>query len=206
MKLKSLITLILVLPIFMGVSCQKKMFEFTSNVNLNKTFVVSEDGSFLKIQTISDNEIRNLLDDLPKDAKVTDVTVSSLSVRIIPQADNGVKFLTLAGSIEDTKSKDGLFLGAEYPVPLIGVNAPFVGINNLIAGGLSKARANIKDIIMKNQFGDFELILEGTPKFIGNKLRLNVQVRIAIQIEYQQCVEVWDYLDAGEECTLESEN
>ncbi len=73
----------------------------------------------------------------------------------------------------------------------------------------SKARNKIKNRIMQNEFGNFELILEGVPTLDGipiiggSRLLIDIQVRFEVQIEYQQCIDVWDYLESGEECTIE---
>lgn len=202
MKFKNLIYLILILPILMGGSCQKRMFEFTANANLDKIFVVDESSTFTLDETITADEIRKFLDDLPKDAKVTDVNISTLSVKISPQEGNQVSVLSLSGEIRDLESSELLFSPADYPVPLVGVDVAFFGLNSLIANGIGKMKRKIQRIIMENEFGSFELILNGSPKVGGSRLVVDIHVRVSIQIEYQQCVEVWDYIDAGEDCTL----
>jgi len=202
MKFKNLIYLILILPILMGGSCQKRMFEFTANANLNKVFAVDESSTFNMVEIVTSDEIRNFLDDLPEDANVTDVKINTLSVRVAPQAGNTVSFLNLGGEIRDFESSEVIFSPAEYPVPLVGVDYAFIGLNSIIEAGISKLKRKIQKIIMENDFGNFELVLNGSPKVGGSRLVVDITVRISIQIEYQQCVEVWDYIDAGEECTL----
>lgn len=204
MNLRKLLYFILIVPFIMGGSCQKRKFEFTSNAFLNKTYNLDKTGTFTEFASVSDNEIRSFLDDLPEDAEVTDVTIKALSMRVTPISGNQISAISLTGLVVDAQSSEPIFVFEDYPVVLSAVNAPLVGLNNLIADGLADARKNIKDIIMGNKFGSFQLGLEGIPRSLlgGNRFVADVHIRISIQIEYEQCIEVWDYLDSGADCDL----
>ena len=200
--IKNIIFLVALLPILMGGSCEKRLFEFTSNAFLNKVYNLDKTGTFTEFATVSDSEIRSFLDDLPEDAKVTDVTVKALSMKVTPTSANTVTGLTLTGLVIDAQSSEPIFSFEDFPVPLAGVNVPFIGLNNVIAAGINKAKNKIKNIIMGNEFGSFQLALEGVPRLGGSRFVADVHVRISIQIEYKQCIEVWDYLESGADCDL----
>jgi len=202
MNLKKLLYFILIIPFIMGGSCQKRKFEVTANAFLNKVYNIDRDGSFTEFATISDREIRSFLDGLPKDAKITEVTIKALSMKVTPNSANEVTGLSFTGLVVDAQSSEPIFGFEDYPVPLAGVNFPLVGLNNVIAAGISKARSKIEGIIMENEFGDFQLALEGVPRLGGSRFVADVHIRISIQIEYEECREVWEYLDGGEECDL----
>ena len=44
-----------------------------------------------------------------------------------------------------------------------------------------------------------EVIIEVFTNTPGDRLQVDLDVRVAIQIEYEQCIEVWDFLEAGGE-------
>ena len=126
-----LLYIILILPILMGGSCEKRKFDFIGNAKLTKTVNVDITDSFSKTLIVSSSEIRKFLDDLPEDAIVTDVKIPSLSLRIIPRESNEVRLFSISGSITDEVSKKDLFSGANYQVPLIKPDS-FLGINTII--------------------------------------------------------------------------
>lgn len=202
MNLRKLLYFILIIPFIMGGSCQKRKFSFVGNTNLIKTVPVDITDSFTESLIIYDSDIRSFLDDLPDDAEVTDVKISSLSLKILPQTNNQAGLISLSATVDDNTSRENLFSVSEYSVPIAGATIPFVGVNSLIEKGLNKTRNKIKRIIMENEFGDLEVIVEGFTNTQGDRLSVNLDIRFAVQIEYDQCIDVWDYLDSGADCDL----
>lgn len=202
MKKRILIYLLALLPIIMGGSCEKRKYNFLSNVKLDKIYTFDNTGPFEKFRNIYDSDIRKFLDDLPKDAKVTDIKINALSLKIVPANGNDVSLVKISGGIAesiDDNNPQELFSGTDYPVPITGIAAQFININDIIAAGINKAKKKIKNYILKNEFGFFTLGIYTIP-VSGNRLVLDITLKIDIQIEYEQCIEVWDYVSGGEKC------
>ncbi|MBK7980251.1 MAG: hypothetical protein IPK06_09705 [Ignavibacteriae bacterium] len=202
MNKRILIYILVSLPILMGGSCEKRKYNFLSKVKMNKIYTFDNNGSYEKFAYISESDTRKFLDDLPKDAKVTDVKINSLSLKIIPGNGNDVGIVKLSGQLTentDDNNPQFIFTGNNYPVPVSGTAAMFVNINDLIEAGINKAKKKIKNYILKNEFGFFILGIQAQP-VSGNRLVLDITLNIDIQIEYEQCIEVWDYVSGGEKC------
>ncbi|GBD92277.1 hypothetical protein BMS3Abin04_03012 [bacterium BMS3Abin04] len=202
MNKKNIIYILLLLPILMG--CDKRLFKFQSNIDLAKLYTFDKTGPTQESATITEEQIRSALD-LPSDAKVTKVNIETLSLRIKLNDGNEATLLRIKGFINDASSNTKIWDVDQISPPIISPDASIfgqkIGINGLIETGINKLKSKIEGFIKRNDFGSFVINVEvDSSPFSGRRIAMDIEIVIQATIEYEQCVEVWDGLDAGEEC------
>lgn len=202
MNKKNIIYILLLLPILMG--CDKRLFKFQSNIDLAKLYTFDKTGPTQESATITEEQIRSAVD-IPSDAKVTKVNIETLSLRIRIKEGNEATSLRIKGFINDASSKTKIWDDDKISPPIISPDYTIlgkkIGINGLIESGINKLKSKIEGFIKQNDFGSFVLNVEvDSYPSSGNRIAMDIQIIIKATIEYEQCVEVWDGLDAGEEC------
>lgn len=203
---KGIICLLISLPFLMGGSCQKRKFSFVSNTNINTTYNVDETGSFTKIVVIHSSGIRKFLDDLPEDAVVTDVKINALKMSLDTRQGNTTTTLELAGLLGKFMGGPDMQLWYLEPGQISGAFGSIFSdlhINQVFREGINSLKSRLVEMIKMNDFGSIDFVLSGTPNSVNARTVADIHITVDIQIEYEQCIEVWDYLDGGAECDLE---
>jgi len=202
MNKKNIVYILLLLPILMG--CDKRLFKFQSNIDIAKVYTFDNTGPTRKSARIESEQIRSALD-LPSDAKVTKVNIETLSLRIKLNDGNEAKLLKIKGFIADLGDQRILWDVDQISPPIISPDASIfgskIGINGLIETGINKLKSKIEGFIKQNDFSSFLIYVEvDSSPFSGSRIAMDIEIIIKATIEYEQCVEVWNGLDAGEEC------
>ena len=91
-----------------------------------------------------------------------------------------------------------------YPVTLTGlinVDTPFIGLNDLIATGVSKLRGKLEGYAKNTDSGSFFIEVSGISVPSGQRVLVDLHLRVKATVKYDQCVEVPQLFSSGEECT-----
>jgi len=134
MNKKVTIIIVLLLPIFLGGSCESRLFKFQSNIEFAKVYTFDKVGPTKESAIINEEDIRSALD-LPSDATVTKVNIETLSLRIKLRNGNEAKLLKIKGFMDDGNNTK-LWEVDEISPPIIAPDAQLfgqkIGINGLI--------------------------------------------------------------------------
>jgi hypothetical protein len=200
MRKMALFVLLISLALFS--SCEKKLIEFTIDLNRTSVFTLDEtSGAFDESETITASDIRGALD-IPDDAEITDVDIEALSVSVVVREENEATSLRVNGSYVDQLGQGRMY--ENYLIPLegtVGVNTPFIGINNLLSEGISRLRGKIEAFIQNLDNQSFQIRVWGNSEPPGVRVSLDLHLRVKMTIKYKECVEVFKGLmDEGEDC------
>ncbi|MFQ6104838.1 MAG: hypothetical protein ACE5OP_11180 [Candidatus Glassbacteria bacterium] len=184
-------------------SCEKKMFEFTGGINQTKIFTLDEiSGNFSESKTITAAEILDNLD-VPSDARIKTVNVEALSLRVTVREDNEASLLTVSGSVVEQGGRSFLF--QDYALPIegaVGVDTPWVGLNALIATGISRLKGKLEGFIKGLDSQSFDISVSGASSPPGQRVALDLHLRVKITITYDQCVDVLKGAVGGRDCDI----
>lgn len=189
--------LLLVSAALLMCGCQKKLFHFVVPFKKVGVVPVNQMGAFAGYDRITAQEIRSALN-VPEDGVITGVDLESVQIRVRVLAGNEAKWLKLSGFVVDNGKPISLFENSS--VTLIAVNAPYIGLNALLAKGVAKLTEKINDHIKKVNSADIELGLYGDSDPAGQRIAVEIDFMITATIKYDQCVEVFDFI-GGEDCT-----
>jgi len=199
-RLKKVI-LFVVLPLFMSCSaCENKLFHFSVPFPVPHTFNIDDtDGTFSEVTTVTANDILDALD-LPSEDEICikSVSIRGISLKPVVGADNGASSVTVSGQV----SEDGSLLHAfqNYPLPLpTGLATEFV-VDQLIEAGINRIRGKIEGFILGLDSQSFNIVFSGDSSPAGSRIQVDITLSIQGTIEYDQCVEVWDFLSISEDC------
>jgi len=199
--------LLICLPLFS--SCEKRILSFPATFSRTEIFTLDEaGGAFSESSTITADDIRNALD-LPDDADITSVNIEALSASVELLEANEASTITVSGSIDEIGGSQD-FMFQNYVIPLdgiIGLNTPFIGVNPLIAAGISKLKTKIESFLLGlGSQQSFDVAVSGTSSPGGARVAVQLYLKIQMSMEYKICVDVAkDFVEGGEKCEDEPE-
>ena len=192
---KYLLVLIALLLIF---GCENRSFEFVATIDLNETYLVDQTGAFNEAGIVTRNEVLDMID-IPETAEITDVNLESVEVKIVVLESNEAMGVLLSGSVELGSSKPALF--NNFPVPLVAVNAPFIGINSLISEGVAGIRSKIEKYLEGSDTEPFEIHVSGdSSPSEGERIHVQILLKIKGTVKYNECMEVPYFMEGGDPC------
>lgn len=194
MKKITAVLLILALPLLAG--CEKRLFHFVITIDQTPTFPIDQTGAFGQTLTITEQDILRALD-VPDGATITGVDIESLSLRIAPKDGNAARALSVSGRIIENGQTKSMF--NDYPIPLVAVNAPFVGINALIEDGISSLRNKIDGYVKRIDNSSFQIQVSGTTTPANARALFDVNLKIKATVKYDECLDV-PLGASGEDC------
>ena len=178
-------------------ACETKRYELVVNKNLDKVFIINEQGPFELEELVTENDLLGLVD-LPQTATIKKIEISAKprpSIKVYPLNEEGneANAISISGYTQDggTLVKKNFFKKETRTVPLIGVDAPFVGLNSLIAEGIGSIEKNLNKLANDVADENFVVGISGdSSPFGGNQIILGVIVRMTLTITYEDCVTV----------------
>ncbi|MDZ7359197.1 MAG: hypothetical protein ONB46_00510 [candidate division KSB1 bacterium] len=188
------------LAVLLLTGCEKRLFHFIATINQTPVFNVDQTGAFKKSIQISSSLVRSQLD-IPEDARITQLDIESLSLRVEVKSGNQASRLSVSGTILDVGQQRQKQMFKDFPVVLVGVNAPFVGLNSLIADGISELRGKLEGYVKNLDTGSFFIEVTGDSNPPGQRVLVDLHLVIKATVKYDQCVEVPQLFSSGEECT-----
>jgi len=195
--MKKLLLFILIIP-FLLTGCENRKFEFVGTINVDNSYEVDQTGFFDEGYAITKNDLLNMID-VPEEAEITEVNIESISVQVVVLENNEANAVSLSGAFDSGTGKIQLF--EDYPAVLIKVDAPFVGLNSLIADGVEKIKNKIEGCLKGDDDTGFSIWVYGdsTPTS-GNRIHTNILLRITGSIKYTTCESVIFFIEGGDPC------
>jgi len=193
-----LLALVVALLVLSQAGCEKQRFYFVVDVSKDLVYEIDQTGAFDLTERVTSSDIRSALD-IPEDAEITDVQVKSLVCKVYPYDDNSAPALLVTGRVDDqTGPLDKVF--ENETIPLAGVDVPYIGLNALISGGISKIRNRIKDYVDRTNNADFLINLQGNSQPADWRIHVALVLVIDITVKYSECLDVPAGFTDGESC------
>jgi hypothetical protein len=199
--MKKIIACIPLLALLMLTGCEKRLFHFVSTINQSPTFTFDNTGPFSQRIVITSDRIKAALD-VPSDGRITGVDIESLSLRVVVKPGNVASALSVTGATINSSGQRKVMF-QNYPVPLVAVNAPIIGLNELIADGISELRGKLNGYVKDIDNTSFVIEVSGnsTLPAPGQRVVIDLNLVIKATVKYDQCVDVPQLFSSGEECT-----
>ncbi len=182
-------------------SCEKRLFKFVLDINQTQTYNIDHTGYF-EVGRVVSREDMLAAADIPENARITDVKVQSLAVSVKVKEGNQASKIIATATIHDLNTgTEKIF--ENYPVPLtglLGVSNPFSPVSLLLDRGVQKLASKIKGYATKNDFFDYELILEGNSDPAGQRIVADINLKIVATVKYEECLEVIGLTSEGDAC------
>jgi hypothetical protein len=197
MKKISAFFLLLALPLLAG--CEQRLFHFVVTIDQTPTFPVDQTGAFSRRVRITEQDVLRALD-VPEGGKITGVDIESLSLKVVVKSQNQANALSVSGRISDGQGTSNMF--TNYPIPLAGVDTPFIGLNALIEEGIGKLRRKLDGYVKKIDNSAFDIEVSGDSfPTTGQRVVLDLLLKIKATVKYDECLEV-PLGEGGEDCNL----
>ncbi len=186
---------ILVITI-LATACQYRKFEFVATIGIDKEFVVDQTGNFSEKQTITRNQVLDALD-IPETADIKEVNIERISLRVTILDNNEASFVSASGRLQLGNSNPEVF--KDKIIPLVAVNAPIIGLNNLIAEGIGGLKGKLEAYIKNTDVSpfDFEIYGDSSPT-TGQKINAKIELQITGSVKYDECIESLPF--TGDDC------
>jgi len=192
---------LIALPLVTG--CKKQLYHLTGVLNVDHEYQVNDpDGSYQGTETILASEIAGELD-LPDNARITDVNVESLKLKIVPQPGNaaasvtGSAYLTVVGG---GASPQVLFQNVTIPI----VNTTIV-LDNLNALGVGILKTQLERIVEGESTNSIKLDLQVNSSPGGRAILADITVQICGTVDNDSCVELPTWFSEGEDCDIDED-
>ncbi len=199
--MKKLLLFCFAFTILFSSGCVNRLFKYTVTIEQSTQHTVDDpDGSFTTSAFISRTTVARALN-LPEGARVTDLNIESLSLRVSVPNTNQATLATVSGVL-GTSAGSSHFLFRQQPIPLAGVNVPFIGLNSLIEDGIGKLKTELENFVKGLGSGSqVEVALSGVSTPAGSRVTVTIHLDIKATVKYERCEEVLEVLgDVGESC------
>jgi hypothetical protein len=177
-------------------SCEKRLFHFIVTIDQTAPFVIDQTGSFNQTVPITEQDILRALD-VPETGTITGVDIESLSLRVAVKDGNQATALNVSGTITEGGQTKSMF--TNFPVTLVAVNAPFIGLNALIEDGISSLRRKINGYVKGIDNSSFQITVSGTTVPANARALFDVNLKIKATVKYDECLEV-PFGSSGDDC------
>lgn len=184
--MKKLIPLLLI-AFVIATGCENKKFEFDPAIKVNKTYEVQKTGAFSETQTISHDEILDLLD-IPEEATIESVKIEGVSIWFDVLEGNQAESITLSGVVTETGVGDVLlFQNESFDLDYASVKF----INGVLSlGGTEKIRSKLEKYLQMNDTNPFKIVLNGDTDPASQVLNINIHLAISGSVKYVTCESV----------------
>lgn len=198
--MRRVILLSIILLVLFSWGCERRKFYFNVPLKVPNLFSVNHSGSFIITDVITESDILDALD-IPSGAEISEINIQSLSIRVEVKPGNQANGLLVTGKIYGLgEAKDEVF--NNYPIVLAGANTAFVGLNSLIASGVTRLKNKINNIVKGIDNASIHIDLEGNVAQGGPQILADIHVRISGTVKYAECLDVATFMGGGEDCDL----
>ena len=196
-------SMVLVLLLSFG-GCEKKMFEFTGGLNETNVYTIDEiTGAFSESRTITASEILSELD-VPDDARIKTVDVEALSLRVTLREENEASVLNVSGSVVEQGGQSYMFQDHALPLEgVVGTDTPWVGLNALISTCIGRLHGKLEGFSRGLDSQSFQISVSGSSSTPGQRVALDLHLRVKIAITYEECVDVMKGPVGGRDCDID---
>jgi hypothetical protein len=185
--MRKLVTSILILALPFILGCEKRLFHFVATIDQTSVFnLTNVFGQVQETQIITRDDVLGKLD-IPKKAHVTDVKIESLSLKVIKRPENKAPALTVYATVFGSNVPGRVF--DPVTVPLVGVDAPFIGLNALLESAIDGLKDKFKGYILGLDYTNFSIQVTGNSVPSGQEIALDLQLIIKATVEYEECVD-----------------
>ena len=175
--------LILILStIILLLSCETRNFQVVGNVFIYKSFHMNEDDPFTKVETIYEEDIRKYLDDVPDNAKITDVNITAVGIRMIPKPDNKTSVVRMFGTLDDHEGSLPLFPDQDFVISNSVENVEYIPLETINKTATTKLLKFTKNMLLEDKFGDIDIIIDGYSKTGEYNILAECEVQVQIQV------------------------
>jgi hypothetical protein len=195
--MKKLIPLILII-VLISSGCEYSKLQVPVDINVNKTFTVDQTGAYSESSQITYSEVFGALD-IPSNATIDAVNIESISVKVVVLPNNRATAVKISGNLQLGNSKPEVF--KDYYAPLVGVNLEYVGLNSLIADGVSGLKTKIEGYLKSQDFSSFSINVNGNSSPTeGQRVNIQILLKITGTAKYTICAYM-PFFVGGENCT-----
>lgn len=190
------------LMLLLSSGCVNRLFKYTVTINQSTQHTVDDaDGVFVTSAFLSRTAVARALN-LPEGARVTELNIESLALRVSVPSTNQAVSVTVTGTMQRSVSGSTHHLFRNQLIPLVGVNTPVIGLNSLIEDGIETLRSELESFVKGLGSGTLvEIALAGTATPSGSRVTVTIHVEIKGTVKYERCEEVLEVLgDVGEPC------
>ncbi|GEM_PF-2826317 len=187
--------------ILMG-GCEKRLVEFPLPINRTDTFQLDEaDGNFDETVMLTTNDIKNAIK-VHEDAEITFVRIEALAVKVTVKTGNEAESINVTGEIVENGGPTIMF--ENFIISLAEnseIQPAFVGINPLALQGISRLKAKLEGFIFGLDYQSFDIRVRGSSSPVGQRVVVDLQLRIKASLTYERCVDVaTSFIEGGEPC------
>jgi hypothetical protein len=181
--------MIYLLPVLLLVAsgCENKKFEFNPGIKVNKVYEVQQTGGFSEFQTISHDEIFDLLD-IPEEATIESVKIEAVTIYFEVLEGNQAESITLSGEIEESGVGDVLLF--EDKSFSLGSTSVKVINSLLLYGGTEKIRSKLEKYLQMNDTNPFKIVLFGDTDPDNQVIHVSIHLGITGSVRYITCESV----------------
>jgi len=196
MKRTLLFAVLIALPLVTG--CKKQLYHLTGVLNVDQLYEVDDaDGAYQGSQTFLASEITGELD-LAENARITDVNVESIFLKMVPQSGNaatsatGSAYLTVVGG---GASPQALFQNVTIPI----ANTTIL-LDDLNSLGVGILKTQLERIVRGESTNSIKLDVQ----VAANRAPLKVDITLQIRgtVDNDACVELPTWFSEGEDCDI----
>jgi len=195
-KIVALALPLLVLSLLSG--CENKRFFINTKLSLDQVFSVDETGAFNENGLIiRDDLLRAFV--IPPAAENIEFKIEGMSVRAVVKTENQAPLLKVSALVYDfTQEQLGVFV--DQPIPLAGVDVPFIGLNALIEEGVGKLRNKINGYLKDFDNTPLFFVLSGDSQPSGQRIKVDIHVKITGNLKYEICRSTGKFMEGGLDC------
>ena len=199
--MKKIFLLLPLALLLMSLQCENRTLEQVTTIEFNETYNVNKLAPFNESTTLTRSDVLDMFD-IPAEATIKAVHIESIAARVVVQEGNQASALSLSGRLALGSSNPELF--SNFPVVLVQVDAPFIGLNSLISDGVNGLKNKIESYLIGSDTAPFDIRVSGNSTPTGGQL-IKAQILLKIQgtITWEICEEMPVFLiEAGEKCEV----
>jgi hypothetical protein len=186
--MKTFVLFSLIAATFAFSGCVKRFLKYTTTMDLSGTMHIDQSGGF------STSSSLNATLNIPSDAKVTDISIESLS--LVPRI--------LTGHTAQTVNAGGNVITSSGSTPLFPAqNLTLTGIefipDAVIAAGVEKLKGIVTDYMANHNIPTTTYItISGT--VFGGRALFDIDYHIKATVKYGRCEEMPSFWNIGDDC------
>src|SRR4030042_3796871 len=195
--MKKYLLIILVISL-LAAGCEMRKFEFAPTISIHENYVVAKAGPFSEQETITREQVLDALD-IPETAEIKEFNIEKISLKVTVLEGNEASLILASGKLQLGSSSPEVF--NDFPISLVGVDVGWIGLNDVIAEGVGALTGKIEGYILGNDTAPFNIEIYGDSSPTGGqKINVNLELRIAGSVKYEDCVETLPFV--GDDCDL----
>lgn len=176
--------------------CGDRKFPFNPVLSIEKSYQVNQTGNFSEIQTITADDVWEALD-LPENSEVEQFEIEKIALRFDVQQNNEATALKTNAKLLIGNSTIGIFDNYNVSIDDAGV---WMNLKDLHPEGINALKEKIKGYVLETDYDPFEIAISGDTSPAGQKIHVNIELKISGTITGVYCVETLIFL--GEDCDI----